>query len=160
MKKTAAIGLLVVSLLLTACAPKNANAQSDGSVPPDGISGPEVATTLPESGGGPIEPLPANGGAASTITLDDNGRTFTYAVGASFLLDLGADIYDWEVTVDQPEFFALKKGVTVVQGAQGIFEALQPGTALLTAIGNPKCLQSSPPCMMPTVLFRVTLIVE
>jgi len=160
MKKTTLIGLLTLSLILSACASQNANAQSDGSVPPDGISGPEVATTLPESGGGPIEPLPANGGAAPTITFEDNGRTFTYAAGDSFLLNLGTNIYDWEVTVDGQTVIALKKGVAVVQGAQGIFEALQPGTALLTAIGSPKCLQSNPPCKIPTVLFKVTLIVE
>lgn len=157
MKKTAAIGLLVVSLVLTACAPKNANAQSDGSVPPDGMSGPEVATTLPESGGGPIEPLPANGGAAPTITLDDNGRIFTYAVGDTFTLDLGAGIYDWEIPMDELTIFSFKAGKGDVQGT---LEALKAGTVVLTAIGNPKCLQSNPPCLMPTVLFRVTLIVE
>ena len=156
MKKTAAIGLLVVSLVLTACAPKNANAQSDGSVPPDGMSGPEVATTLPESGGGSIEPLPANGGAAPTITFNDNGRTFTYPVGDSFTLKLGAS-YDWEITLGEQAVLSFKAGDDDVQGT---LEALQPGTVLLTAIGSPKCLQSNPPCMMPTVLFNVTLIVE
>ncbi|MBI5934668.1 MAG: hypothetical protein HY867_13260 [Chloroflexi bacterium] len=160
MKKIAMIGLLVLSLVLSGCASRKANAQTDGSVSPDGVSGPEVATTLPESGGGPIEPLPANGGAAAIIKFEDNGRTFTYKVGDSFLLNLGAGIYDWEVTIDQQSVISLKMGVEVIDGVQGTFEALKTGTALLTAIGNPKCLKSNPPCMMPTVLFKVTLIVE
>ncbi len=156
MKKTAVIGLLVLSLVLSGCASRKANAQTDGSIPPDGQSGPEVATTLPDSGGGPIEPLPANGGAAAIITFDDNGRTFTYKVGDSFTLNLGAGIYDWEIAVDDT-VFRFKAGDDDVQGT---LEALKPGTVLLTAIGTPKCLQSNPPCMMPTVLFKVTLIVE
>ena len=157
MKKTTLIGLLVMSLILSACASQKANAQTDGSVPPDGISGPEVATTLPESGGGPIETVPANGGAAAVITFDDNGRIFTYAVGDTFMLDLGAGIYDWEIALDDETIFSFKSGD---DGARGVLEALQPGAVLLTAIGNPRCLQSDPPCMMPTVLFKVTLIVE
>lgn len=160
MQKTAVIGLLVLSLTLSACASQKANAQTDGSVPPDGQSGPEVATTLPESGGGAIEPLPQNGGAAATIVFDDNGRTFTYAVGDSFLLNLGAGIYDWEITLDNQSVFSFKAGEDLVAGSQGTLEALQPGTVLLTAIGSPKCLKSNPPCKIPTVLFKVTLIVE
>ena len=156
MKKITLIGLLVMSLIMSGCASRKANAQTDGSVPPDGQSGPEVATTLPESGGGPIETLPPNGGAAPVITFDDSGRTFTYAVGDTFTLDLGEGIYDWEITVDDTVF-----RFTTGDGAwQGTLEALKPGTVLLTAIGNPKCLNSNPPCMMPTVLFKVTLIVE
>lgn len=156
MKKTALIGLLVLSLILSGCASQKANAQTDGSAPSDGQSGPEVATTLPESGGGAIEPVPQNGGAAPTITLNDNGRTFTYKVGDSFTLNLGAGIYDWEIAMDDTVFrFTAGEG-----DLQGTLEALKTGTILLTAIGNPKCLKSNPPCKIPTVLFKVTLIVE
>jgi hypothetical protein len=157
MKKIAVIGLLVMSLMLSACAPRNANAQSDGSVPPDGISGPEVATTLPESGGGSTEEVPIEGGAAAIITFDDNGRIFTYAVSDTFMLDLGAGIYDWEISLEDETIFSFKAGE---DGSRGVLEALQPGAVQLTAIGNPKCLKSNPPCAIPTVLFRVTLIVE
>ena len=158
MKKITAIALIVLPLILSACASRKANA-SDGSLPPEGISGPEIATTLPESGGGASEQGSSEGGAASTITFDDNGKTFTYKVGDSFVLNLGADIYDWEVTLESQDVFAFNSGETT-QDAQGTFTALKLGTVLLTAVGNPKCLKSTPPCGMPTVLFKVTLIVE
>jgi hypothetical protein len=157
MQKIAVISLLVMSLILSACASRNANAQSDGSAPPDGISGPEVATTLPESGGGSSGEVPIEGGAAAIITFDDDGRIFTYAVGDTFMLDLGAGIYDWEISLEDETIFSFKAGE---DGSQGVLEALQPGAVQLTAIGNPKCLKSNPPCAIPTVLFRVTLIVE
>lgn len=160
MKITTTITLLILSLVVSACASKNASARTDGSIPPDGLSGPEVATTLPESGGAPPEVESTDGGAAATITFEDNGKTFTYNVGDSFLLNLGAGIYNWDVTIDQQDVISLQMGVTVIDGAQGTFEALKTGTALLTAVGDPKCRQSSPPCGMPTVLFKVTIVIE
>ena len=94
------------------------------------------------------------------ITLQDRGKTFTMKAGDSFLLNLGTDIYDWTVSIDNENVVRMKMGVMVIQGAQGIYDALAPGTATLTAIGNPQCLQSTPPCGMPTILFKVTLVVE
>lgn len=81
-------------------------------------------------------------------------------VGDSFLLNLGTDIYDWTVEVESQNVLHLKVGVMVIRGAQGIYEALAPGTATLTATGNPLCLQSHPPCAIPSILFSVTIVVE
>jgi len=100
-------------------------------------------------------PLSENG-----ITLEDNGKTFNMKVGDSFLLNLGTDIYDWTVTVDNESVLRIKMGVMVIRGAQGIYDALTPGTVTLSASGDPMCLKSRPACAMPSILFSVTIIVE
>ena len=81
-------------------------------------------------------------------------------VGESFLLNLGTDVYDWTVEVDHQDVLQRDMGVTVIQGAQGIYVAQAPGTVTLTANGDPLCLQSKPPCKMPSISFSIILIVE
>jgi hypothetical protein len=100
-------------------------------------------------------PIPENG-----ITLEDKGKIFKLKVGDSFLLNLGTDVYDWTVTVDNENVLNLKVGVMVIKGAQGIYDALASGTATLSATGDPICLRSNPPCARPSILFTVTMIVE
>jgi hypothetical protein len=112
----------------------------------------QSTTETPLPGGNPI---PEAG-----ITLQDGDKTFKMKVGDSFLLNLGSDIYDWTVSVDNENVLRMKVGIMVIKGAQGIYEALAPGTANLQAAGNPTCLQSRPACAMPSILFRVTIIVE
>ena len=80
-------------------------------------------------------------------------------VGESFLLNLGMDVYDWTVEVDSQNVIQHKLNLAVIRGAQGIYIARNPGTATLTASGNPLCQQSNPPCMMPSILFSMTGIV-
>jgi hypothetical protein len=113
---------------------------------------PSIVTETPSSGGNII---PENG-----ITLDDKEKTFNIQVGDSFLLNLGGDVYDWTVTVDNENVLRMKMGVIVIKGAQGIYDALAPGTATLSATGDPKCRQSNPPCGAPSILFTITVIVE
>lgn len=156
MKRVFLISALL-SVMLSACGPK--------MVPSDVQGQPEVSTTLPES----VVPLTpdSNGDGVNvqtalpqSITMTDNGKTFSAKVGDSFLLNLGADVYNWEVSVDNQNVLALKMGVMVVKGAQGIYDVLQPGTAILTAVGDPLCRQTAPPCGMPSVLFKITVVVQ
>ena len=122
-------------------------AEASTSVPLNALP---TTTLLPSS-----NVIPENG-----ITLDDNGKTFNLKVGDSFLLNLGADVYDWTVTVDNETIVHLKMGVMVIKGAQGIYDALAPGTAVLSATGDPHCRQSNPPCGAPSILFTITVVVE
>lgn len=117
---------------------------------------PSIATVTTQTGSGSSSgsELPANG-----VTLSENGMTFVFHSGESFLLNLGMDIYDWTVDVDNQNVLHRELNVMVIRGAQGIYIAQDPGTATLTASGNPLCLQSTPPCMMPSLLFRITVIV-
>ena len=133
--------------------------------PSSGQSGPEIGITLPDNGvtpsaDSPSVPPVSQTSSAVEIVLEDNGKTFDFQVGDSFLLNLGDGVYDWTVTIDNQDVVALKVGVTVTKGAQGMFNALGAGTAMLTAVGDPLCRKSSPPCGMPTILFKVTMVVK
>ena len=120
-----------------------------------------VYSEPPQSGATPTLPAPAPGtSTATTITINDNGRTVKLKAGDTFLLNLGSDIYDWEVSIDHQDVLHLKMGILVIQGAQGLYEGLSPGTATLSASGNPHCLNSKPACMMPSILFSITVIVQ
>ena len=115
------------------------------------VSPPAVATEA----GSDSQNISTNG-----ITLADNGKTFTLHPGESFLLNLGMDTFDWTVDIDNPNVLGRVKDVMVIRGAQGIYEANSLGQASLTAIGNPLCRNSVPACEMPSIMFRITVIVQ
>jgi hypothetical protein len=171
MKKTFPVLVIVLSVVLSACASRKTNSAPSrlaaenkivSSTPAGEQLVPEVSTTLPDNALPPTTDSTTSsvGQTSSTISLEDNGKTFNFHVGDVFLLNLGTDVYNWTVTIDNQDVAALKVGVTVPKGAQGMFDALSAGTATLTAVGDPLCLKSSPPCGMPTILFRVTLVVQ
>ncbi len=101
------------------------------------------------------QPIPTGG-----ITVKDNQMTFTMHTGDRFLLNLGNPIYEWTVTVDNPAVLSRVVNVLVIQGAQGLYEAHQPGQAILTATGDPACRRSKPACMIPSMLFKITIQVQ
>lgn len=175
MKHTFAI-LIPMILIAAACRPIQAppapTQDSSGgiiqatSVPITETSIPAIVTTVEE--GSHITPPVVTGGTGSAnnlipangITMEDNGKTFTMHVDESFLLNLGMDVYDWNVEIDDQNILSREINIMVIRGAQGVYLAHNLGTATLTATGNPLCLQSSPPCAMPTILFRVRVIVQ
>ena len=177
MKKSLAVFLILFSVFLFGCVPPKTNSTpsntNPGSLSTESVSPtqtaqgpvPEVSTTVPETSiTSTLEPtnMPSDNqsATATSIVFEDNGKTFHYHVGDSFLLNLGSDVYDWTVTVDNQDVVALKVGVMVIKGAQGLFDALSPGNATLTAVGDPLCRKSTPRCGMPTILFKVTLVVN
>ncbi len=93
------------------------------------------------------------------VTADDNGKTIRIKTGDSFLLNLG-DAYNWSVHVSDQSVLKRNVTVLVIRGAQGIYDALQPGTVTLTATGNPQCRIAHPPCMLPSLLFSIRIIVS
>jgi hypothetical protein len=118
-----------------------------------GATVPATATTT--------SPLPGPGGATGqlTVTQADQGKTVPLHVGDRFLLALGEG-YDWTVNIDNQNVVSRVIGILTVRGSQGIFEAHQAGTATLTAMGDPVCRQSQPPCGQPSILFTVKLGVQ
>ena len=179
MKPLLLIFIVFLNLLVTACAPLETS-QPEPTIVPVTVpvnTSPVVEATAQGSGSGvvvspatimPLATLPATieSGAGSSappmdgITLSDNGKTFVMHVGESFLLKLGMDIYDWSVEVDNQNVLHREMNVMVIRGAQGIYVGQTPGTATLTATGNPLCAQSTPRCMMPSILFRITVTVQ
>ncbi|MEZ4771003.1 MAG: hypothetical protein R2844_21615 [Caldilineales bacterium] len=172
-----AAGLLVVS----ACAPVVTSPESPASpiaeapaTTSTSHSTPAVATvTLTEPlvavspttamAATPTEP-PASAtvepetGQQKTVTPDDQGQTIDLLVGQRFLLALG-DGYTWQVEVSDENVVSRVRNIAVVRGAQGVYEGVNPGTATLSAAGDPLCRQSKPPCGMPSIAFQVTIVV-
>jgi len=163
--------MLMILPILFACVPSAAEPSdvNPENLPVQPVSParpvPEVSTALPNG----FVTLPPEASATlsdtplfspTTITFGDNGRSFVFHVGDSFLFDLGTDIYEWTVAIDNTDLVAIKTGEKVPEGAQGIFETLGLGTATLTAVGDPRCRKSIPPCAVPTKLFKIVMVVE
>jgi hypothetical protein len=75
------------------------------------------------------------------------------------LLQLGEE-YTWDVSVSDQNVVSRVRNITVVRGAQGIYNALQAGTVTLSATGDPVCLQAKPPCAMPSIMFEIKVVVK
>jgi hypothetical protein len=96
--------------------------------------------------------------AAPDITLADNNSTISLKVGQSFLLKLGEG-FDWNVSVTDQNIISRVINILVVRGAQGVYQAHQAGQTILTAVGDPTCRTSTPPCAAPSMQFKVQLVV-
>jgi hypothetical protein len=107
----------------------------------------------------PGPPVTSQPSGSQTVTLDDQGKTITLAVGERFLLNLGEG-YNWEVSISDQAVVSRVIGITVIRGAQGVYQAHQAGSITLSATGDPLCRQSQPACGMPSRLFSVTIIVK
>ncbi len=138
-------------------------------VPTEALPTPEVSTAVVSGTAvvvspGPTEtpaPQPTRGPDQQlVITLASDNQTYHLKVGQRFLVNLGMDTYNWDVTIADQSIASRVIGVMVIRGAQGLYEARAPGTTTLTATGDPLCRQSKPACMMPSRMVRVTLIVE
>jgi hypothetical protein len=103
------------------------------------------------------------GGATNTnpsvVTLASAGQTIQLHVGDTFLLNLGEG-WDWTVNVSNPAVVSRVVNILVIRGAQGVYKANRPGTATLTAVGDPPCRKSTPPCMAPSRAFQVQIVVQ
>ncbi len=95
------------------------------------------------------------------ITRSYNNMTIHMHVGETFLLHLGSDNdLIWTAQVADQSVVARVPNVLVIRGAQGIYRAAAPGTTDVTAVGDAACRQSTPPCMVPSFLFRMTVVVD
>lgn len=93
------------------------------------------------------------------ITLDYVGQTIAILVGQGILLRLGED-FDWSVSVEPDGVLTQNRKITPEPGEQGVFIARKKGTAVLSAVGNPVCWAEDPPCLRPSVLFKVTFEIK
>ena len=119
----------------------------------------------------PVPPGPASGpspngsaatppaGQSVTVTLADEGMTVRLRVGDRFLLNLG-DPYIWNVSIADPAIVSRVVNIAVVRGAQGVYEGRAAGETRLEAVGDLPCRQSRPPCLAPSRLFRLTIVVS
>jgi hypothetical protein len=94
-----------------------------------------------------------------TITSDDNLQTLHLAVGETFVLKLGAPM-DWHVRVGDERIVAPIPNAALPVGTQGVYKALAAGQTELLADGEAPCRKAHPPCMIPDMLFRLTIVVR
>jgi hypothetical protein len=84
-------------------------------------------------------------------TMADNGKTFVMNIGDKLRLNLDLG-YVWSaISISNP---------AVLAGAADGYFAFTSGTATLTTTGDPACLNSTPPCLAPSIMFTITVIVQ
>jgi hypothetical protein len=146
---------LLGALILSACAQQDLGQISTivTAAPTDGI----LAETTPNPPGQATSD-PALGGQ-NIVTLADQGKTINLKVGDNFMLKLGEG-HTWNVDVSDQNVLSRVKFLAMIRGAQGVYDALQPGTVTLTASGDPICPDSQPACGLPAITFSVTVVVK
>jgi len=83
--------------------------------------------------------------------MADNGRTFVVNIGDKIRINLDYG-YGWSTISDF-------NPAILVGAADGYF-AFARGTSTLTMTGNPVCVNSTPPCLAPSILYQITVIVQ
>ncbi|HVA87019.1 MAG TPA: hypothetical protein VNF73_11990 [Candidatus Saccharimonadales bacterium] len=156
-----ALVVVVVAATLGGCIGAGARPGSDA---PTG-SRPSALTASPSTTVPPI--ATEDGGSASpppdvavvTIGPGDAGSTVVVGHGANVFVRLGTDL-NWRVSVSDSTILQRAPGVLLVRGAQGLYRANQAGRATITAVGEPACRLSQPPCMAPSRTLTVTVVVR
>lgn len=151
---------VLLILLAASCSPLKTDSRTADQPASGGVGSPSPATIAPLPGLATENAGPTQATLPNSITLADNGTTLSMAVGQDFLLNLGGDTFEWTVDIDTQDVLSRVKNVMVIRGAQGIYEGVGRGNAVLTAQGDPRCRSSVPPCMMPSILFRITIVVQ
>ncbi len=113
-----------------------------------------VAVPVATSPAGTPPPLTFPPGGGLIVGLQDQGRTVVMHVGDRFLLQLG-EVFDWTVTSSDDTVVGRVPNITVIRGAQGLYEGRKAGEATLNAIGDPLCRSSKPACMVPSISYTL-----
>lgn len=91
-----------------------------------------------------------------TVTLADSGRHYVLRVGDYLVVRLLASPLVWTTAVSSaPRTLMVQPESNPVAGLD-VLRALAPGTARVSAVGNPACY---PQCLMPSRAFFVTVTV-
>jgi hypothetical protein len=94
---------------------------------------------------------------SATVTLADSGRHYALAVGDQLTVHLLASPLVWTTAVSSdPRVLIALPEMNPLAGLY-VFRALAPGTAQVSAVGNPGCY---PQCLMASRLFFVTVTVR
>jgi len=174
MNRSRPLALIVLAACLAGCVQSGAGlspgSSLEGSIqspaqtaatatgtPVETSSLPAGATASPGRGGGSAVPSPDPGFV--TIGLQDGGKSVAAPIGATILVMLGTD-FVWTVAIDDPSILMPVPGVTLVRGAQGLYRAQKAGQTTISAVGDPACRSSRPPCMAPSFHWSVTVDVR
>lgn len=114
------------------------------------------ATVLPGTSN-QATPTPLTG--AKVVTLSDNRQTLYLHPGDTFTLRLPS-LYDWHLSPTGNQILILDSNQATTQGIEAVYKAIAPGNTIITASGDPGCRKSKPPCMLPSISFSLTVIVQ
>ncbi|MGI8553635.1 MAG: hypothetical protein ACR2PL_23035, partial [Dehalococcoidia bacterium] len=89
-----------------------------------------------------------------TLTMADSNTTLTVPVGDSIELRLSTDD-NWDVSISDPTVLR-RPPVALIQGVQGLWNAVMPGESVITATGTAKCA-AGVPCPQFAILFQATI---
>ena len=101
----------------------------------------------------------ASPAALASVTLADDGRTVSLQISQRLLVNLGEE-FDWTVQVTDPSIISRVPNITVVRGAQGVYQANRAGQTALSATGDPVCRKAQPACAAPSRAFQVQISVH
>ena len=103
----------------------------------------------------PALQTPGSCGATTNVTSSQNNQTLAVQVGDCIVLELSGPYSTWSVQVANP---AILSEVQPASGnSQGTYQSTATGQTMLTATSNPPCY---PLCLVPSVLFRLTVVVQ
>ena len=94
---------------------------------------------------------------SATVTLADSGHHYTLAVGDLLTVRLIASPLVWNTAVSTDQRVLTSLPETNPVAGLFVFRAVAPGTARVSAVGNPACY---PQCLMPSRLFFVDVTVR
>jgi len=93
--------------------------------------------------------------AQQPVTLDstmaDKGKTFVMNIGDMIRIKLDYG-YCWSTISDF--------NPAILVGAADGYLAFASGPSTLTMTGDPTCHSFTPPCVMPSIMFSITVIVQ
>lgn len=92
-----------------------------------------------------------------TITLADNDRTLELYSGDRIILNLSTK-YTWKISTDNQTVLRASNQILEAD-SQAVYESFESGTAILSAIGTPICLQETQSCNAPEINFILHVLV-
>lgn len=98
----------------------------------------------------------AAAGTLHTLTLADNGTMIAIPAGDRVELRLDVNL-NWTVSVSNGNVLRRPPGIALVREVQGLWDAIALGSATISASGDAPCRLSTPPCLVPTILFSATV---
>lgn len=110
-----------------------------------------VATRAPIA---PIGPAPSSTALPEQPPIAaEDGQVVHLKVGELFEFKPGSGS-GWMVKIGDEQIIA------PVAGKPGSYKALAPGETSLVATRTPACRQAKPPCMLPTVVLHIMIVVQ
>jgi predicted secreted protein len=94
------------------------------------------------------------------ITLEDAKQSIRLSVGERFLIALEKESYEWTLILQNETVIREVKDSPRPPKSQGIFQAEQKGTAMISATGELPCHKLKPACLAPSLAAEFTFIVE